>query len=98
MHILGTWENKFDKFETDSKADFHVSRTEVVKTKMMRQEMWTRFTESSALHVKLCSLAYRGPPDMATEMVIILPLQLDGLAAFEVRILSLPPQVPISKL
>ncbi len=85
LHFVGWWVNKFNPYMTRTNADFHVSPTEVVKTKMMGKTMRTHFSELKSHGVKICRLAYLSPPDLATEMVIILPLQLDGLTAFKVR-------------
>ena len=63
------------------------------KTQMMSDVLQIRFVERREYGVKIGALPYRlssaknskGGPIERMEMVIILPLEIDGLASFEVH-------------
>lgn len=77
IYFKGAWEDEFWKSSTQQAA-FHLSATREVKLPLMYQQADFRYAENEVL--QLVILPYAG---RELSMVVLLPKQIDGLAALE---------------
>ena len=79
IYFKGDWASKFDESRT-SEEKFHVSETETVKAKMMKQTLDVNINYIKDLHAEVVELPYKGD---RLSMYIVLPKELAGLSDVE---------------
>jgi serpin B len=77
IYFKGTWQDQFDK-EATQKEEFHLSAAQWVMTSMMHRTGGYRYYDSGTFQA--LELPYSGNE---ISMVVLLPTQIDGLAALE---------------
>ncbi|XP_066151205.1 antitrypsin-like, partial [Euwallacea fornicatus] len=77
LHFKGTWENKFLYV---NKGTFYITKTNTKEVDMMHKEESFRYYESPTLKAKFLELPYHGNN---IAMTIVLPDEIEGLAALE---------------
>ena len=82
IYFKGTWEKKFEPANTVDR-DFHVTKDKTIKVPTMSRTAEFLYGESEELDAKLLRLPYTGGE---SSMLIVLPNQIDGLAALEAKL------------
>nr|WIM01378.1 serpin [Limnephilus flavicornis] len=82
IYFKGSWKDKFDASLT-KKKDFFITATDKKPVDMMHKTAKFNYAENSELDAKILELPYK---DNEMSMVIILPNQVDGLAALEEKL------------
>ncbi|KAI5645194.1 serpin (serine protease inhibitor) domain-containing protein [Phthorimaea operculella] len=82
IYFKGHWVDKFDPTFTKDE-DFHITKDETVKVPMMHRKGEYSYADSAELNAKLLRLPYEG---YEASMLIILPNEIDGLAALEEKL------------
>lgn len=86
IHFKANWKKMFDKNNTID-MPFHITPNDTVNVPMMvMREGKFRFMESSNLGAKILEMPYEGG---VFSMLILVPLELDGLAAMENKLKSI---------
>ncbi|XP_066145866.1 antichymotrypsin-2-like isoform X2 [Euwallacea fornicatus] len=84
LHFKGTWEHEFLPFT--EKETFYITKTNTKEVDMMSIQDTFRYYESPTLKAKFLELPYHGSN---ITMTIVLPDEIEGLAALEKDIYSL---------
>ncbi|KAJ2947178.1 hypothetical protein O0L34_g16537 [Tuta absoluta] len=82
IYFKGQWVDKFDVNNTKDE-DFHITKEKTVKVPTMHRKGEYSYIESSELNAKLLRIPYEG---YEASMLIILPNEIDGLAALEEKL------------
>ncbi|CAH0727842.1 unnamed protein product, partial [Brenthis ino] len=82
IYFKGTWKHKFSK-EATSDKDFHVSKSETTKVKMMYRKGYYNYAESNELKAQILELPYEGNE---MSLVVILPRDVDGINELEEKL------------